>query len=74
MTSSVVFSVGEPPKIKHKLEDVVVIAPEKGFLDCELYAGDPPATITWFKDNSQIYESRKYEFSYVDEFAELQVL
>ena len=52
---------------------MVVSAPEEVHLECDIDAGDPPATVTWYKDNKELRSGRKYDISFKDEIASLVI-
>ena len=67
------FAVGEPPAILEPLSDQVVVSPDDAILECYIDPGDPPAEIHWYKDNKEVYKSKKYTISFKDEVAELVI-
>ncbi len=65
------FVVGKAPKIIEPLLDMEVSAPEEVFLECDIDAGDPKATIHWYKENKEVYAGNKYSMTYKDSVATL---
>ena len=63
-TIDLYFIVGNAPALSSDMEDVTVIAPEDGVLECHMTRGDPKADIKWFKENKQIYAGKKIEMKY----------
>ena len=49
-----VSTVGEPPELVKPLEDKTVVLPEEASLQCTISPGDPPASVSWFKDDKEI--------------------
>ncbi|CAH1802732.1 unnamed protein product [Owenia fusiformis] len=56
--------VGDPPKLKAKMNDVSVIAPKSITLECPMDLGKPKAEVQWFKNSREVYKSKKHQMSY----------
>jgi hypothetical protein len=54
--------VGAVPEIIKPLKDVVVKATERVELRCEIAPGDPKCDLHWYKDNKEIYSSKRSAF------------
>ena len=67
------YTVGTKPKLLTPLEDMKVTAPKMATLRCDILAGDPAPRIHWYKNNKEIYASRKYSMKYEDSTATLTI-
>lgn len=73
MTFNNLVSVGNPPEILEPLLDMLVVAPEEAHLECDIAPGDPPAEIHWYKENKEIYRTKRMSMSYHKELASLVI-
>ena len=67
-------SAGEKPKILSPMKDVKALARSTGSMKCEIDGGQPTATITWYKEGRELYEGKKYNMSYKDNVAQLDIV
>ena len=65
--------IGSPPKILEDLMDMLVVTPEEAHLECDIDLGDPKATLHWYKESKEVYDSKKYSISYKNETATLHI-
>jgi len=64
---------GEAPELIEPLTDYEVTMPEEVTLECDFEPGNPPAAIHWYKDNKEIYASKKHQLSFTDGTASLYI-
>ena len=69
----VLVTVGKAPKVLEPLLDMEVVAKEEVHLECDVDPGDPKATLHWYKENKEIYDSSKYVMAYKDKVATLVI-
>jgi len=55
------------------MKDNKVIAPKTVMLSCEVESGEPRATIRWYKDAKEVYQSKKYTMIYDGSIAKLEI-
>ena len=67
------IAVGSPPEIIEPLLDMLVVAPEEAHLECDIFPGDPPAKLQWYKNDRELRSGKKYDISYLDEVAALEI-
>jgi len=65
--------VGEGPELLKPLTDLVAIMPAEVTLECKIADGEPSVTVRWFKDNKEVYASKKHQLSYVNDVASLRM-
>ena len=46
------------------LADKTSKAQQETTLQCKIDAGEPPASIRWFKDNKELYDGKRYRLTY----------
>ena len=66
--------VGEAPELLAAMKDVKVIAPKTATLTCDFTAGKPPAKVKWFKDGTELSQSRRVTMTYQDKRATLAIV
>ena len=57
------FLAGVPPKVTEDLQDGTFVSPDTIQLSCRVNLGEPTSEVQWFRDNKEIYKTKKYEFS-----------
>jgi len=64
-SASAICSVpaGTAPKLLEDLEDGVFVAPDPIQLTCRVNLGEPTSEVHWFRENKEIYKTKKYEMS-----------
>ncbi len=65
--------MGSAPELLEELVDQVVITPDDAILECDISSGDPPAKLTWYKDDKEIRSSKRIDITYQDDVAMLTV-
>jgi len=69
------LSVGKKPKVVSPLKETKALAATTAVMKCEIDSGQPKATVTWYKDGSrEIYQGKKYNMTYKDNVAQLEIL
>lgn len=65
MTVSVISDVaaGFAPKLIEDLEGGTFVAPDNIELSCRVNLGEPTSGVHWFRENKEIYTSKRYEMS-----------
>ena len=63
--------MGDAPKVLTELQDKTVKATTDVPLECDISAGDPVATITWYKDSKELRPGQKLSMTYIDSVASL---
>ncbi len=61
MSASV--AVASKPKLRVPLKPQSVESPRDAIFECEFDLGEPPSTVTWYKDNKELREGRKYDIT-----------
>ena len=51
--------------------DLSVVSPESAVLETRITRGDPKASLTWYRDDKQIFKGDKYDIKYSDMVAVL---
>jgi len=64
---------GEAPELVKPLTNTIIIMPKEVTLECEISEGSPTASVRWFKDNKEIYGSKKHLLSYSDDKASVRI-
>lgn len=68
-------SASKKPKVITPMKDAKSLAGTTAVMKCEIDAGQPKAAVTWYKDGSrEIYQGKKYNMTYKDNVAVLEVL
>jgi len=65
-------SGGTAPKIIEALSDRTAKAQKETTLQCKIDAGEPPASIHWYKDNKELYEGKRYHLTFTKDVATLR--
>jgi len=65
-------SGGTAPKIIEPLSDTTAKAQKETTLQCKVDAGEPPASIHWYKDNKELYEGKRYHLAFTKDVATLR--
>ena len=72
--SRMLFAVGTAPEVLEPLSDLTVVSPDKASLTCSINAGEPTATLRWYKNSQELKAGKRYEISYDDTHANLTIL
>ena len=59
--------------MRTSLKAQTVESPRDAVFECEFDLGQPPATVTWYKDNKEIRPGRKYDVTLTRGVASLVV-
>lgn len=57
------ISAGTAPKLLEDLQDGVFVSPDPIKLACRVNLGEPTSEVHWFRENKEIYKTKKYEMS-----------
>ena len=48
---------------------MTVASPNEAILECDVFCGEPPGAIHWFKDSKEIYSGKKYDIGFSNKVA-----
>lgn len=67
-------AAGQKPKIVTPLKDVKINVMKTATLTCEIEPGQPKSAITWYKDSRELYQGKKYNMTFLNGVARLEIL
>jgi Immunoglobulin I-set domain len=59
----ILFSAGVAPKVNEDLQDGKFVSPVTIQLSCRVNLGEPTSEVQWFRENKEIYQTKKYDIS-----------